>query len=189
MKKTKSWKEFVKEKFVNDQTDGTEEKERDEIINNLDQINWNVDSELVIKFLTIPTAKNYTALRKQLESCNKAWMTKFLEHDGLEVMFSGMRQMSERSYIQFADAVLQLELVRCIKAVINSKVGMDFVTTHGDMVYKLALGMTFFCLLYECQNRVKWLNCTREKYVICRLILLSPSRAFSFQQFTVSNNS
>lgn len=143
MKSRKSWKEFVKKRFTNDDTDssGGKEAERSEFINNLDQINWNVDSELVIKFLTIPTAKNYTALRKQLENCSKGWMTEFLQHDGLEVMFSAMRQMTERSYMKFADAVLQLELVRCIKAVINSKTGMDFVIDHGDMVHKLALGI------------------------------------------------
>ena len=128
----------MKKKFTTDETDGNDKEK--EIINNLDEINWNVDSELVIKFLTIPTATNYTALRRQLENCNGAWMTEFLVHDGLEIMFSAMRQMSERSYVKFADAVLQLELARCIKAVINSKVGMEFVTNYGDMVHKLALG-------------------------------------------------
>ena len=140
-KNNRSWKEFVKKKFSNDEADGNDSNKENGLIDNLDQINWNVDSELVIKFLTIPTAKNYTALRRQLENCSGSWMTEFLEHDGLEIMFSAMRQMSERSYVKFADAVLQLELVRCIKAVVNSKVGMEFVTNHGDMVHKLALGM------------------------------------------------
>ena len=154
MKRTsRSWKEFVKKKFTVDEADGNERDKENGLIENLDQINWNVDSELVIKFLTIPTAKNYTALRRQLENCSGPWMTEFLEHDGLEIMFSAMRQMSERSYVKFADAVLQLELVRCIKAVVNSKVGMEFVTNHGDMVHKLALGMFFInsttaCILY-----------------------------------------
>ncbi|XP_065059363.1 inverted formin-2-like [Rhopilema esculentum] len=139
MKKTKSWKEFVKKKFTSDETDGKDKE--DELLNNLSEINWNVDSELVIKFLTIPTAKNYTALRRQLEICDAEWMTEFLAHDGLEVMFSALRQMSERSYIKFVDAVLQLELVRCIKAVMNSKIGMEFVSDNGEMVHKLTLAM------------------------------------------------
>ena len=138
MKKTKSWKEFVKKKFTSDEVDGKDKE--DELLNNLSEINWNVDSELVIKFLTIPTAKNYTALRRQLENCDAEWMTEFLAHDGLEVMFSALRQMSERSYIKFVDAVLQLELVRCIKAVMNSKIGMEFVSDNGEMVHKLTLG-------------------------------------------------
>ena len=150
MKKGKSWKDVVKKKFPIDEADGDEKDKENGLLSNLDQINWNLDSELVIKFLTIPTAKNYTALRRQLENCNGSWMTEFLEHDGLEIMFSAMRQMSERSYIKFADAVLQLELVRCIKAVINSKIGMEFVTNHGDMVHKLALGKFCISLLRVC---------------------------------------
>ena len=151
MFKSKSWKKVVKEKLTtSDQTDAKEREKEEEVLSHLDEINWDVESELVIKFLTLPNARNYTALRRQLEKCDAVWMTEFLEHDGLEIMFSALRQMAQRSYMKFADAVLQLELIRCIKAVMNSKVGMEFVIDHGEMVHKLTLGeFTVLLILLE----------------------------------------
>ncbi len=135
MKKQSSWKKLAKRLSSKDDKDGAED-----LSSNLDNIDWDVDSELVIKFLTLPSSKNYAALRRQLEKCRPEWMTEFLSHDGLNLIFIALRQMAERSYIRFADAVLQLELVRCIKAVMNSKVGMEFVVENGVLVHNLILG-------------------------------------------------
>ena len=135
--KTGGWRKLAK-KISRDDADGQSKSSKLDLAN----VNWDIDSELVIKFMTIPSTQNYTALRKQLQSSSPEWMTEFLSHGGLKFMFSALRQMGERTFVKFADAVLQLEMVRCIKAVLNSRTGMAFVSDSGEMVEKLALGKT-----------------------------------------------
>ena len=106
----------------------------------LDSITFNIDSEQGFKLLLMPSIKVYTALRKKLQSCETDWMTEFLSQGGLRFLFTAVSDMGKKNFIQFADAVLQLEMVRCIKAVLNSRTGMDCVTNDGEMVSKLALG-------------------------------------------------
>lgn len=40
----------------------------------------------------------------------------------------------------FTDAFLQLEVVACIKSVMNSKIGLDFVASHEESTRNLARG-------------------------------------------------
>ncbi len=136
MKKHSSWKK-ISTRFTTQDEPGDPQ-------NKLDNVNWDVDSELVIKFLTIPSSKNYTALRLQLQRCKSEWMREFLSHEGLQYVFIALKQTSERTSVKFLDAVMQVELVKCIKAVMNSKVGMEYVVENGVLVHKLALGKEQF---------------------------------------------
>lgn len=43
----------------------------------------------------------------------------------------------------FADAYLQLEVVACIKSVMSSKIGLDFVASNEESTRKLARGEVF----------------------------------------------
>ncbi|XP_072041000.1 inverted formin-2-like isoform X2 [Amphiura filiformis] len=99
----------------------------------------NADPELCIQWLQIPTVHNYAGLKKRIRTANQdaEWMDKFLGLDGLDVLFEVLQRFSDRS-LSFTDAYLQLEIVGCIKAVMNSKAGLDFIVDHDDFTRKLA---------------------------------------------------
>ena len=73
-----------------------------------------VEPELVIKFVQIPSLKTYTSLIAKLKSCPKKWMTEFLVLGGLTTLFEVLEKLSERGLAKFSDAFLQVEIVRCI---------------------------------------------------------------------------
>ncbi|CAH3125916.1 unnamed protein product [Pocillopora meandrina] len=97
-----------------------------------------VEPELFIKFLRIPTLKTYASLIQKLEKSSKKWMTDFLEQGGLTTLFSVLEKLCERGLAKFSDAFLQLECVRCIKAVLNNVTGLEYMTTDPSLTKQLA---------------------------------------------------
>ena len=99
-----------------------------------------VEPELFIKFVRIPSLKRYTSLIKTLEQCSKKWLTEFLLLGGLTSLFEVLEKLSERSLVRFSDAFLQLECVRCIKAVLNNVTGLEFITNDPSLTNQLVIG-------------------------------------------------
>ncbi|XP_070554541.1 inverted formin-2-like [Ptychodera flava] len=87
----------------------------------------NCHTELCVKLLCVPTVQNYAGLKHRLSNCTKEWMDEFLELGGLGLLLESLERLCDRGYSSFADAFLQLECVGCIKAVLNSKSGIDFI--------------------------------------------------------------
>ena len=102
----------------------------------------NVEPELFIKFVRIPSLKTYTNLIRKLEGCSKKWLTEFLELGGLSSLFEVLEKLSERSLARFSDAFLQLECVRCIKAILNNVTGLEFITNNSgsSLTNQLVIG-------------------------------------------------
>jgi len=102
----------------------------------------NVEPELFIKFVRIPSLKTYTNLFRKLEGCSKKWLTEFLELGGLSSLFEVLDKLSERSLARFSDAFLQLECVRCIKAILNNVTGLEFITNNSgsSLTNQLVIG-------------------------------------------------
>ena len=115
---------------------------------NLDQMDGEIDlqnlseiePELFIKFVRIPSLKTYSSLITKLESCSKEWLTEFLELGGLSSLFEVLEKLSERGLAKFSDAFLQLECVRCIKAVMNNVTGLEFMANDTSLTRHLATG-------------------------------------------------
>jgi len=68
-------------------------------------------------------------------------MEGFLEEGGLEVLLQGVESLSRRRVVQLADAMLLLECVSCVKAVMNSRVGLSVITQHREYVNILVKGI------------------------------------------------
>ena len=100
----------------------------------------NIEPELFIKFVRIPSLKTYTSLIRKLEGCSKKWLTEFLELGGLTSLFEVLEKLSERGLAKFSDAFLQLECVRCIKAVLNNVTGLEFVINNSSLANQLVIG-------------------------------------------------
>lgn len=123
------WKKVAK-------TAGLLEGEKLEDFTNLDE----VEPELFIKFLRIPSLKNYSCLKIKLERCNEKWITGFLTLGGMTALFEVLEKLGERELVRFTDAFVQLECVRCIKAVLNRQTGLEFMVQSEEFTRQLATG-------------------------------------------------
>lgn len=100
----------------------------------------NIEPELFIKLVRVPSLKTYTSLIRKLEGCSKKWPMEFLELGGLTSLFEVLEKLSERSLAKFSDACLQLECVRCIKAVLNNVTGLEFISSNSSLTNQLVIG-------------------------------------------------
>ena len=99
-----------------------------------------IEPELFLKFVRIPSLKTCTSLVRKLESCSKKWLTEFLVLGGLTSLFEVLEKLGERGLAKFSDAFLQLECVRCIKAVLNNVTGLEFMTNDPSLTNHLVTG-------------------------------------------------
>ena len=99
-----------------------------------------IEPELFIKFVRIPSLKTYTTLIRKIEKCPKKWLTEFLVLGGLTSLFEVLEKLSERGLARFSDAFLQLECVRCIKAVLNNVTGLEFMSNDSSLTKQLVIG-------------------------------------------------
>ncbi|XP_062904166.1 inverted formin-2 isoform X1 [Mobula hypostoma] len=123
--KSKKWA-LVKEKITAPDIDNTEA--------NLE----NADPELCIRLLQTPTVMNYSGLKKRVENSNNAWMLQFLELGGLDLLLEALDRLSGRGVAKITDALLQLTCVKCVRAVMNSSKGIDYIINNSGYVRKLS---------------------------------------------------
>ncbi|XP_072125732.1 inverted formin-2 isoform X2 [Mobula birostris] len=123
--KSKKWA-LLKEKVTAPDIDNTEA--------NLE----NADPELCIRLLQTPTVMNYSGLKKRLENSNNAWMLQFLELGGLDLLLEALDRLSDRGVAKITDALLQLTCVKCVRAVMNSSKGIDYIINNSGYVRKLS---------------------------------------------------
>uniref|UniRef100_A0A3Q3EMZ1 GBD/FH3 domain-containing protein n=1 Tax=Labrus bergylta TaxID=56723 RepID=A0A3Q3EMZ1_9LABR len=97
----------------------------------------NADPELCIRLLKVPSVVNYSGLRRRLEDSNCSWMEHFLELQGLDLLMEALERLSGRGNARIADALLQLTCVSCIRAVMNSSTGLDFILHHSGYIRTL----------------------------------------------------
>ena len=97
------------------------------------------DPELVISYLQ-HGFENFAGLKRKLATCSDDWLVQFLDRKGLELIFASLAKLGERGYARITDAVVQLSCVGCIKAVMNSKTGLEYITDSPRFVSMLAQG-------------------------------------------------
>lgn len=66
------------------------------------------------------------------------WLEDFLNLDGLGVLFESLERLSDRGFSSITDAILQLECVLCVKTVMNSTSGLEYIINNDDYTRKLA---------------------------------------------------
>ncbi|KAL3878299.1 hypothetical protein ACJMK2_030663 [Sinanodonta woodiana] len=94
-------------------------------------------AEYFVQILNSPSAKIFAALRTKLRKNNQEWNQEFLELQGLDCLFNYVDVAGQRKVTQLSDALLLLECVECIKALMNSKIGMQYLVQHSTYVSKL----------------------------------------------------
>ncbi|XP_060476930.1 inverted formin-2 isoform X4 [Panthera onca] len=99
------------------------------------------DPELCIRLLQMPSVVNYSGLRKRLESSDGGWMVQFLEQSGLDLLLEALARLSGRGVARIADALLQLTCISCVRAVLNSQRGIEYILSNQAYVRQLSLAL------------------------------------------------
>lgn len=98
------------------------------------------EPELCIRLLQMPSVVNYSGLRKRLESSDGGWMVQFLEQSGLDLLLEALARLSGRGVARIADALLQLTCISCVRAVMNSQQGIEYILSNQGYVRQLSQG-------------------------------------------------
>ncbi|XP_041121560.1 inverted formin-2-like [Polyodon spathula] len=98
----------------------------------------NSDPELCIRLLQVPSVVNYSGLKKRLEGSDHSWMVQFLELSGLDLLLEALDRLSGRGCSRISDALLQLTCINCVRAVMNSSCGIEFIVENEGYVRKLS---------------------------------------------------
>lgn len=100
----------------------------------------NCNPERCIKLTQNPSTHGYYALKSRLESSSPSWLHRFLDLGGLTSLVDALERLSGREFTNFGDAVLQLDCLGCIKAVLNSSEGLTYVLKQEAIVKRLVSG-------------------------------------------------
>lgn len=125
--KTSKWKN-VQRKFTNDKNFSL-------------SLASNIEPELCVRLLKVPSVQNFSGLKSKLRSSSRPWIEGFLNFGGLEVLFEGLRRLGGKR-LCFVDAFLLLECVNCIKEVMNSKTGLNYMIHDKKFSRNLVKGIT-----------------------------------------------
>ena len=110
----------------------------------------NIEPELCVNLLRIPSLKNFSALHPKLAKCSTEWMWEFLSLEGLEVLMNALEILSVRlsanTHCAFMDAFVALECVQCIREVLNSQAGVHYFVSSPDLVSQLAYGKSWYMI-------------------------------------------
>jgi hypothetical protein len=105
------------------------------------------EPELCIRLLQMPSVVNYSGLRKRLESSDGGWMVQFLEQSGLDLLLEALARLSGRGVARISDALLQLTCISCVRAVMNSQQGIEYILSNQGYVRQLSQGELWAVLL------------------------------------------
>lgn len=101
-----------------------------------------VSPEFCVRLLRFPSVQTYCGIHNKLKSSSNDWILEFLENKGMEVLLDALEKLS--SLKLFFDAVMLLECASCIKTVMNSKTGLDFMVGNRDFTRRLGRGNVNF---------------------------------------------
>ncbi|OWF45788.1 FH2 domain-containing protein 1 [Mizuhopecten yessoensis] len=102
-----------------------------------------IQPERVVELLRSPSVQTYTTLKRKLlkAKANPEWILRFLHSDGLELLFESLEQISKQRPNSFLDAVLQVGCVECVKTVMDSSLGLDYIVENKDFTPKFAAAL------------------------------------------------
>lgn len=102
-----------------------------------------VSPEFCVRLLRFPSVQTYCGIHSKLKSSSKDWMLQFLENNGMEVLLDALEKLGSLKLL-FDAAVMLSECASCIKTVMNSKTGLDFMVGNRDFTRRLGRGNVNF---------------------------------------------
>ncbi|XP_067660533.1 inverted formin-2-like [Haliotis asinina] len=89
-----------------------------------------------------PSVQVYYALRTKLESSDETWLQEFISLSGLDSLLDSLCQMTGKAFTGFSDAILQIDCISCIRAILNTRVGLDHFLSTSTCIKKLTQALT-----------------------------------------------
>ena len=98
------------------------------------------DPEFCVTIIKIANVKTLSSLKRRIQKSSTEWYQGFLDAGGLEVLLEHVDNLGSRRVQNLSDAMLLLECVACIKNVLNSKPGMEYLIQNSTYTTKLVKG-------------------------------------------------
>lgn len=134
-------KELDKENAIPNRENPLRRSLKDRITRTLSNVDFeNCEPELCATMLKIPSMKTYNALKRKIKKCDREWIQGLLDSGGLDSLLDCVDSLGSKRVSQLSDALLLLECVACIKAMMNSRCGLDYLIQHKDYTRKLIKG-------------------------------------------------
>ncbi|XP_048589665.1 inverted formin-2 isoform X2 [Nematostella vectensis] len=96
------------------------------------------DPEICVKLLDFPTRNVFIELKQKVDGCRREWLSSFIDLGGLHRLLSSLTLLGTKGHEKFFTTLERVECVRCIKAVINARVGMEALIASRSLVCTLA---------------------------------------------------
>jgi hypothetical protein len=100
----------------------------------------------IVELLRLPSVNTYSTLKRKLikSKFNPEWILEFLHQDGLEILFESLEQIANQHSSSFLDSVLFISCAECIKTVMDSSLGLDYIVENKEqLIRKFASGLYF----------------------------------------------
>ncbi|EDO35347.1 predicted protein [Nematostella vectensis] len=104
------------------------------------------DPEICVKLLDFPTRNVFIELKQKVDGCRREWLSSFIDLGGLHRLLSSLTLLGTKGHEKFFTTLERVECVRCIKAVINARVGMEALIASRSLVCTLAEGQSEHCI-------------------------------------------
>ena len=105
------------------------------------------EPEICLQMMKQPTMKSTVALKKQIQNNDTKWVQSFLEEGGLCLLLDCVGSLSTGRVRQLSDALLLLEVIQCVKEVVNCKVGLEYLIQSLDFTQKLTYSKILIVLI------------------------------------------
>lgn len=93
------------------------------------------DPELCIKLFA--RGLNFSGVKQRLISADREWMESFLQQGGLFTLFETLQSLGESEIAKIVDVIKILDCVGCIKAVMNSQIGLEYIIQSSEKFVNL----------------------------------------------------
>lgn len=98
------------------------------------------DPAICVDLLKAPSIQLLGGLKKKFKNAAREWVDGFLDHGGLDALLDCVDVLGCRRMNQLSDALLILECVACIKSIMNSKQGLEYLAENESYIRKLTKG-------------------------------------------------
>ena len=101
-----------------------------------------LDPDECIDLLQIGTRiEIFLAVRHKILDCTRKWMKEFVRQGGLSYLLDALEDLTSKRTFDISETLEILECVSCIKAVMNSKNGLEAMVERKECAQKLAKGL------------------------------------------------
>ncbi|GIY52322.1 drf_GBD domain-containing protein [Caerostris darwini] len=90
-----------------------------------------------------PSPSLYSELRKYLKDPD--WARAFIKENGVDTLLETLKSLQGRN---FEEVQLKVECGQCLRLVMDSRVGLDYIMENADYTQKLATGKIFCSITF-----------------------------------------